>query len=170
METWKVINERYEVSSLGNVRSTNYKNTGETRELKLQTCHNGYNNVMLGYGRRVKVHRLVAQAFLGLNIEDKKMTVNHIDEVKTNNSLDNLELCSIRENIIKYNESRRELPTYVRKYRGKYQVAVNHGNYRKGDTEHCKLFLGSYSTVEEAKSIVDEYWLDMEAYKDLIVE
>jgi hypothetical protein len=60
---------------------------------------NGYFKVNL-YGETVKksilVHRLVAQAFLP-NL-DNKPCVNHKDGNKANNSVENLEWCTISEN------------------------------------------------------------------------
>lgn len=89
----------YEISDFGRVRSLNYNKTGETRILKQAMNKDGYLIVCLckdGKQKTVKVHRLVATAFVpnmfGLN------QVNHINENKTDNRADNLMWCDIREN------------------------------------------------------------------------
>lgn len=60
-----------------------------------QLMPNGYESVMLrknGRQRRFYVHRLVAEAFLPN--EQSLREVNHRDENKSNNKLENLEWCS----------------------------------------------------------------------------
>lgn len=85
----------YEVSNEGRIRN---KNTG--RILKPNKIHNGYLQVSLckdGERKPALVHRLVAQAFLPN--PNHYPQVNHKDEDKTNNSVDNLEYCTIQYNI-----------------------------------------------------------------------
>ena len=86
---------KYEVSDLGNVRS---KKTGKL--LVPFDNGQGYKKVRL-YNRIGKwkyqyVHRLVAKAFI-TNKEQRKQ-VNHIDGNKSNNTLDNLEWCTPKQN------------------------------------------------------------------------
>lgn len=60
-----------------------------------QLMPNGYESVILrknGRQRRLYVHRLVAEAFLPN--EQSLREVNHRDENKSNNTLENLEWCS----------------------------------------------------------------------------
>jgi len=88
--TWRVlpINERYEVSSNGNVRNRRTK-----RLLHPGVDASGYPYVGLFLGDRVfkrsRVHGLILQAFHGAC--PVGCCANHIDGNKANNRLDNLE-------------------------------------------------------------------------------
>ena len=50
--------------------------------------------------RTIKVARLVASAYHGLDIDDQGSTVDHIDCNKTNDRSDNLRVLSIHDNIL----------------------------------------------------------------------
>ena len=98
MEKWKSIpnyDGLYEVSSYGRIR-----NVRRQTYLKYRVNHAGYARVHLSKNCNVKdfsVHRLVAEAFIPN--PDKKSTVNHKDENKLNNCVDNLEWLTVKENI-----------------------------------------------------------------------
>lgn len=84
----------YEVSNTGSVRN---KRTG--RVLKPQLLTKGYLGVRLyegGNGKTLKIHRLVALAFVPGHFLWAQ--VNHIDGDKTNNNYSNLEWCTGVEN------------------------------------------------------------------------
>ena len=84
----------YEVDNQGNVFSLNYKNTDCKAKRKVCISKQGYLVVNLSKNGKVKshrVHRLVAEAFIEnpMNLPQ----VNHKDEDKKNNCVENLEFC-----------------------------------------------------------------------------
>lgn len=99
-EIWKDIVDYeglYQVSNLGRVKSIKFS---KEKILKPVPTHNGYYIVGLsknGNKKRFRVHRLVAQAFIGKI--SKGYCVNHINEVKTDNRLENLEIITFKENV-----------------------------------------------------------------------
>lgn len=101
-EIWKAIEgyEGYEISNLGKVKSMNYSRTDKEKIMKPCKNNYGYLVVYLYRNRKRKlfyVHRLVAAAF----IQNPKgfEQVNHIDENKSNNAVENLEFCNAKYNI-----------------------------------------------------------------------
>lgn len=93
----------YEVSSIGNVRplkvnkSGGNKLVGKTMKMR---CQFGYNTVDLfknGKYKKCSVHRLVAEAFKP-NSNDS-LQVNHINGIRNDNRLDNLEWVTSKENM-----------------------------------------------------------------------
>lgn len=95
----------YEVSNTGRVRSFDRYVKGKSYRLHkgkvLSPGKNsrGYLSAVLSYNgkhKSITVHRLVAQAFLPN--PDNLPEINHKDEDKTNNSVDNLEWCDHKYN------------------------------------------------------------------------
>ena len=105
-EIWKtavydseIYEELYKVSNLGRILSLNYRNTGKSELMTPFDSGDGYLKVQLwknGKYKICRVHRLVAETFL--ENPENLPEVNHIDEYKTNNRVDNLEWKSHRDN------------------------------------------------------------------------
>lgn len=113
-EVWRPVRDyedRYEISSFGRIRSVyriedrisvygkKYKLSKKPVYRKIHKDKNGYMRVILkknSIGKSYCVHRLVWEAFNGPIPEG--MQVNHINEDKTDNRLENLNLMTPKEN------------------------------------------------------------------------
>ncbi|MGN0444233.1 MAG: NUMOD4 domain-containing protein [Acutalibacteraceae bacterium] len=103
METWKPIpkyNGKYEVSDKGNVRSLCCGRIKTLKQMFNAGKYNGYPVVTLydneHRAKKEKVHRLVAEAFIPN--PQRLPLINHKDEDKCNNCVDNLEWCTKQYN------------------------------------------------------------------------
>ena len=99
-EHWKDIDGydgMYQVSDLGRVRSLKF---GRVKVLRPQKDKCGYLRIKLCKNRKkktVNIHRLVAQAFIP-NDDESKNEINHINEIKSDNRVSNLEWCDRKYN------------------------------------------------------------------------
>ena len=121
METFKDIKgyDDYQVSNLGRVKSLLH---GKERILKPCMTRKGYLLVNLykdGEGKSYFVHRLVAEAFIPN--PDNLPQINHKDECKINNCIENLEWCSASYNM-NYNDGQKRRG--VKKINGKRSKKV----------------------------------------------
>lgn len=102
-EEWKDVvgyEGSYKVSNYGRVKSLNYSRTGIANILKPKKQKNGYLYVCLynkGKIEYILIHRLVMKTFVPEH-DFYRNCINHKDENKTNNCVDNLEWCTNKEN------------------------------------------------------------------------
>ena len=110
METWKDVRGYeglYQVSDLGRIRSlgrvVNAKNNSQGRKkeriLTQEITEFGYCRVRLfdseGKSKHYMVHRLVVQEFIG---NPEGFQINHMNEIKTDNRVINLEIVTSKQN------------------------------------------------------------------------
>lgn len=97
MEIWKTMKEHnnYEISNYGKVRN---KKTGRIRKTTIN--NKGYEQIIVYINKKPKtyyIHRLVASNFIENPNNYKE--VNHLDENKLNNNVNNLEWCNGEYNL-----------------------------------------------------------------------
>ena len=107
-DTWKLIDgldNFYAISINGEIKSldriVHCKNgtirPREGKKIKTRVNRYGYEQIALGKERKnFLVHRIVAQAFIPNNLN--KPCVNHINGIKTDNFVKNIEWCTYWEN------------------------------------------------------------------------
>lgn len=93
-KTSRIMNGIYQVSNLGRIKSLHKKNS-DNFIMKQSIKRTGYYSIRLkknGMAKDFLVHRLVAKAFI--SNPNELPCINHKDENKKNNKVDNLEWCT----------------------------------------------------------------------------
>ena len=160
-EKWKAVvgyEGLYEISSFGRVKSLNRLDSiGRVVEETIKAQHigtTGYLSLTLsreGKKKTKAVHQLVAESFLGHTPDNYNGVVNHIDNTKTNNRLDNLEVVSSR-----YNTQYSKPTEGVYERRNKFEVYIR--------IDGKKTYLGSYTSKEEALEVRDKKLQEIDTF------
>jgi hypothetical protein len=156
IEVWKDIPNyegMYQVSNLGNVKSLQrpillkgkYPCTRKEKILYLCIDSQGYYRVgLLKENKRThyKIHQLVAMAFLNHVPCGMNLVIDHINDIKTDNRLENLQIVTPRYN------TRKTQGNYTSKYKGvnwhkrdkKWYVAITiNGKKKHLGSYQCEL-------------------------------
>jgi hypothetical protein len=139
VEVWKYIPDYeglYQVSDLGRVKSlpmlkNSSRNTQKTfltnEKILKKSLSKNYLTVALysdGKAKSFLVHQLIAITFLKHNPNRKIICVDHINNIKTDNRLINLQLLSPRKNRIK-DSSNKTGYTGVKKIKNRFQASIS---------------------------------------------
>lgn len=180
-EVWKPINEKYEISNYGRVKSCHRFTTKgrEIREriLKPRLISDGYPAVFIYDEEERKqkwhyIHRLVATAFLPN--PNHYPCVNHKNEDKTDNRVENLEWCThkynstygtvlerIKDSNIKNGlwkdyrgmniseKEKRQKERYKEYYKTKYKQRINHKVMIQNVTDGSIIYMESITKAAD---------------------
>lgn len=161
-ETWAAVRGYeflYEVSSLGRVKSLGrsiVRSDGRKRTIRpriLSASHDarGYASVgltnMSGEITTIRVHRVVADAFLGI---PTGMVVDHINGNRSDNRLCNLRVCSSMRNLTFRNTEK----TFKSKHPNVYWDPSRKRFRSVYQYNKTSVRVGDYKTIDEAISAV----------------
>lgn len=163
-EIWKPVKNYkgiYEISNLGRLKSVsriittkaNVKKHIKEKILNPQQNNTGYKCASLMYQNKQKkrlIHQLVAEAFLDSKYLEKGLVVDHVDNNRLNNNLNNLQIITYRENLSKDAKNKYSNFTGVtwHKKDKKWQTQIN----LKGKN----IYLGQYNCEQTASKVYQQ--------------
>ena len=142
IEEWKTIVDfpNYEISTKGNVRTKEYcdgrNHMRQSKILNKQVNNVGYEYVILSNEiakhKTLTVHRLMAKTFLDDYYDT--LEVNHINGIKTDNRIENLEMVTHSENIKK-----------------RYEIGIDGNNYKAVEQYDLENnYIRSWDSISDA--------------------
>ena len=138
---------RYDADS--NVLERKWERGGQWKVVNTSVSNNGDGYVLVHFnGRMIRVHRII-YTLVNNNIPED-MTIDHIDNVKTNNNINNLHRLSQRENVAK---SKSGVSPCFHKGNQSYRVQENVKFSGKQHTFH----FGCFKSKTEAKDFCNAY-------------
>lgn len=161
-EVWKDILgfDGYQISNLGRVRSCRKGSRKGVREgawriVAPRLGRSGHYLMVQLYDKQQKqrvftLHRLLYSVFV--SPIPAGMVVDHIDRNKLNNSLDNLRLATVSQNVAN------RTPRVDRKYRGVHLKRSGRFSVETSNTEGA-VYLGTFDTEIEAAKAYNDYAL-----------
>jgi hypothetical protein len=166
MENWKDVpgyEGLYQVSDLGNVRRVE---TGRVLKPGKAGKSKDYLVVNLSKNGKIKgflVHQLIAIVFLKHVPDGMKITVDHINENKSDNRLENLQLLSQRQNKTKSIDKTKTTSKFIgvcwHIQKKKWVVSININGKRK--------YLGHFYSEEQAHEAYQNVLKKLEADKTI---
>jgi len=146
----------YEVSTHGRIKSLK---GGKEKLLTLSDNGGGYLFVSLSKNGKQKanyVHKLVAIAFLGHTPKGYEVVVDHINNIKTDNRVDNLQLVTQRHNLTKEVRGSSKYAGVSWNKANRKWVAIIHINdkqkhlgYFKTELEASKMYQKELGTINK---------------------
>jgi hypothetical protein len=134
----------FEVSNLGNLRRVN---NGVIKVLKPSGDGYGYLCISLQYNnirKTFKIHKLVAMAFLNHKPCGHKLVIDHINDIKTDNRVENLQIITNRENSYKTQGK------YSSQYKGVYLHKKSQMFIASIRINNKTKYIGSYKNEYDA--------------------
>lgn len=151
----------YMISNFGRVKSLSRRirflqrdskeelyRTSNTKILTSKSDNNGYKLVILRNGikpKTIRVHTLVAQSFLKHENNNRKLVIDHIDNDRTNNHINNIQIITQRLNCSKdkKNKSSKYTGVHFCKTSNKWCAMIRFNGARKN--------LGLFKNEEDAR-------------------